>query len=249
MKRQMKKEVIFETASNEKIAADVYDLRLKGDCRAGIRAGQFVEVALDGFFLRRPISVCDVYGDGIRLVYKVTGKGTEYMSSLKKGDRVRALTGLGNGFSLDKCKKTALICGGGVGAPPLLLLAKRLIESGKNAYVALGFNSAADVMLADEFKAVGAQVEIATLDGSAGLKGTVAAALPRQTDCDFFFACGPKAMLKVLSASLEIRGEVSLEERMGCGFGACMGCAVNTTQGVRRVCADGPVFCSEEVIW
>ena len=221
MKRQMKKEVIFETASNEKIAADVYDLRLKGDCRAGIRAGQFVEVALDGFFLRRPISVCDVYGDGIRLVYKVTGKGTEYMSSLKKGDRVRALTGLGNGFSLDKCKKTALICGGGVGAPPLLLLAKRLIESGKNAYVALGFNSAADV----------------------------AAALPRQTDCDFFFACGPKAMLKALSASLEIRGEVSLEERMGCGFGACMGCAVNTTQGVRRVCADGPVFSSEEVIW
>ena len=130
-----------------------------------------------------------------------------------------------------------------------MLLAKRLIESGKNAYVALGFNSAADVMLADEFKAVGAQVEIATMDGSAGLKGTVAAALPRQPDCAFFFACGPKAMLKALSASVEIRGEVSLEERMGCGFGACMGCAVNTTQGVRRVCADGPVFCSEEVIW
>lgn len=146
-------------------------------------------------------------------------------------------------------QKNALICGGGVGAPPLLLLAKRLIESGKNAYVALGFNSAADVMLADEFKAVGAQVEIATMDGSAGLKGTVAAALPRQTDCDFFFACGPKAMLKALSASLEIRGEVSLEERMGCGFGACMGCSCKTLTGYKRICKDGPVMKKEEILW
>ena len=150
----MKKEVIFEVESNEKIAADVFDLRLLGDTGAITAAGQFVEIALDGFFLRRPISVCDFSEGALRLIYKVVGKGTDFMSSLKKGAKLKALTGLGNGFSLEKCEKTALLAGGGVGVPPLLLLAKKLVESGRTVYAALGFNSAADVILADELKAI-----------------------------------------------------------------------------------------------
>lgn len=245
----MKKEVIFEVESNEKIAADVFDLRLLGDTGAITAAGQFVEIALDGFFLRRPISVCDFSEGALRLIYKVVGKGTDFMSSLKKGAKLKALTGFGNGFSLEKCEKTALIAGGGVGVPPLLLLAKKLVESGRTVYAALGFNSAADVILADELKAIGARVTVATADGSAGVKGLVTDILPDAGLYDFFYACGPKPMLKALCAVSKVKGELSLEERMGCGFGACMGCAVETKDGIRRVCVDGPVFDRESLIW
>lgn len=245
----MKKEVFFELESNVQIAADVFDMRLVGDTGAIKKAGQFVEVGLDGFFLRRPISVCDVSVDKLRLVYKVVGKGTDYMSSLQRGAKLKILTGLGNGFSCEKCKKNALVVGGGVGVPPLLLLTKQLIAAGKEVYAVLGFNTKSDIILEQELKDLGARVAVATMDGSAGAKGVVTDILPSKDKFDFFYACGPKPMLNALCALSDTNGELSLEERMGCGFGACMGCAVFTKDGVKRVCEDGPVFDKESLIW
>lgn len=239
---------MFGVVKNQKIAEGIYEIKLSG-CVDNSLPGMFVNVLLDGFYLRRPISVCDVDKESLTLVYKVVGGGTDALSHVKAGEKLDLLTGLGNGFDLDKCKSSALVVGGGVGTPPMLLLTKKLLQQGKKVIAALGFNSAADVILADRFAAAGAEVRIATVDGSVGTKGFVTVVLPEEKEYDFFYACGPKPMLRALCEKVSVPGEISLEERMGCGFGACMGCAVNTVDGVKRVCADGPVFDREKILW
>lgn len=244
----MKKE-IFEIVQNKEIARGIFEMTLCGDVSDFSAAGQFAQVALKGFFLRRPISVCDVDENRLTLVYKVAGMGTEAMSTLTSGKKIDLLCGLGNGFRVERCSRAALLAGGGVGVPPLLLLAKRLAASGKKVFAMLGFNTARDIILVDRFVAAGAEVKIATMDGTAGEKGLVTDILPDEKFYDYFYACGPRSMLKALCEKISTGGEISLEERMGCGFGACMGCAVKTSEGVKRVCADGPVFDKEAVIW
>ena len=237
----------FKIISNEPIARDVYKLVLLGDTRYIVRAGQFVEVGLDGFFLRRPISVCDVDGDRLTLIYKTVGRGTEYMATLAAGQSLNLLTGLGNGYDLSLAGDSPLLVGGGVGVPPLYLLAKRLIAEGKRVKVILGFGGRADVFYEEEFASLGAEVKVTTVDGSYKIKGFVTDAL--ESGYTHYYACGPYAMLKALAATATSGGSVSLEERMGCGFGACMGCSLQTKNGVKRVCKEGPVFDAEEVIW
>ena len=213
----------------------------------GIKApGQFVNVAVPGLFLRRPISVCDAEDGLLTLVYKTVGKGTDAMAKLAAGESLNILVGLGNGYDLTLAGARPLLVGGGVGTPPLYLLAKRLVDKCEKVTVVLGFNSKDEIFYEREFKALGADVRIATLDGSYGVKGYVTDAA--QGDFSHYYACGPLPMLRAL-AKLEIEGSVSLEERMGCGFGACMGCSIQTKNGVKRVCKEGPVFDAAEVIW
>ena len=225
-------------------------MHLAGDVSGVTRAGQFVEIALDGLYLRRPISVCN-YEDGeLTLIYKVVGKGTDLMSQMAEGTQLDVLTGLGNGFNIDhECEKPLLV-GGGVGVPPLYRLTRDLIARGKDVTVVLGFNTESEIFYAEKFEELGAKVIIATADGSVGVKGFVTNAIAESgIEADYFYSCGPLPMLKALCQSLEIDGEVSLEERMGCGFGICMGCSIQTTKGAKRVCKEGPVFKKEEVIW
>jgi dihydroorotate dehydrogenase electron transfer subunit len=225
-------------------------MQLTGDTSAVTRPGGFVEISLDGLFLRRPISVCDFDEGRLTLVYKIVGKGTEQMAGLQVGTKIDVLTGLGNGFDTTLCHSHALLVGGGVGVPPLYRLTRNLIAEGKQVSVVLGFNTQAEIFYADEFRKVGAEVIVATADGSQGIKGFVTDAI-RQTgiDFDYFYACGPLPMLKALSEATDKPGELSLEERMGCGFGICMGCSIQTASGAKRVCKEGPVFKKEDVIW
>lgn len=235
----------FEITSITRLTDNVFEMTLRGDCSAFKMPGQFVEISIPGLYLRRPISVCDIEGNRLTLVFKTVGKGTEAMAAMTPGTELDLLTGLGKGFDTSRCSSTALLCGGGVGVPPLYLLARRLMAEGKKVKVALGFNTASEIFYEEKFRNIGADVAVATVDGSAGVKGFVTDAIKSFGDenYDFWYACGPLPMLKALGNQLDCcKGEVSMEERMGCGFGACMGCTIETPWGPKRVCKDGPVF-------
>lgn len=225
----------FEITGIERLTSNVFEMTLRGDCSAFRMPGQFVEISVPGLYLRRPISVCDIEGNRLTLVFKTVGKGTEAMAKMAPGMQLDLLTGLGKGFDTSRCKECALLAGGGVGVPPLYLLARKLLKEGKRVKVALGFNTADEIFYADKFRELGADVAIATVDGSFGVKGFVtdAIALPEMQGRDFWYACGPLPMLSALGRTLDCRrGEVSMEERMGCGFGACMGCTIETPGGL-----------------
>ena len=236
---------MYVILKNEKIAENTYEMRLAGPSEIA-RPGQFVNVKIDGFFLRRPISVCD-YEDGeITLIYKVVGGGTEKMSRLPAGERLDVLTGLGNGYDLAASGQKPLLIGGGAGVPPLYFLAKKLAAQGKEVSVILGFNKKEEVFYEEKFRALGAKVSVTTADGSYGVKGFVTAVRPEHT---YVYACGPEPMLKAVYGAYEGGGEYSFEERMGCGFGACMGCTCKTIAGNKRICKEGPVLKKEEIAW
>ncbi len=242
------KQEIYEIKYNEIIARDVYKMILEGDTSAISAPGQFVNIKLDGFYLRRPISVCRYDERSITIVYKAVGGGTEYMSTLRAGEKLDMLTGLGNGFDTKKSGDSPVVIGGGVGTPPLLGLADTLIKEGKRVTAVLGFNTREDICLADEFIALGAKVRVATADGSVGTKGFVTDAMD-DLDYDYFYTCGPLPMLKAVYRCTKTDGEFSFEERMGCGFGACMGCSCKTKYGYKRICRDGPVLEKGEIVW
>lgn len=241
---------IFEIESNRPLTEQVFEMRLRGDASAIRRAGQFVNIAIEGLFLRRPISVCDFTDDTLTLIYKVVGKGTSRMAKMQAGERLDILTGLGNGFDTDRTDAKALLVGGGVGVPPLYRLTKDLVARGKEVTAVLGFNRADEIFYADEFAAAGARVIIATADGSVGTKGFVTDAIRENgVVFDYFYACGPLPMLRALCDATATDGELSFEERMGCGFGACMGCSCKTHKGNKRICKEGPVLRKDEIIW
>ncbi len=234
---------MLEIGKNALLAPDVYEMTLVGDASAITAPGQFINIRLDGLYLRRPISVCD-WGEGwIRVIYKVVGKGTAKMAEMTPGQKLDVLTGLGNGYDLAPARgKRIALVGGGVGIPPLYGLAKRL--GGEAFCCVLGFNRASEIFYAEEFAQYG-KVVLTTADGSAGVRGFVTDAL-RQLDYDYYFACGPEPMLRAVHA-LGKEGQLSFEARMGCGFGACMGCSCETLAGPKRICVDGPVMRSGEV--
>ncbi len=240
------KRVFFEIIDNVKLTADVYKMRLSGDTE-GIKCGQFVNILLDGLYLRRPISVCNCDNGVLTLVYKVVGKGTEQMSQMQKG-KLDVLTLLGNGYDLSTSGDKPLLIGGGVGVPPLYMAAKKLMAEGKKASVILGFNKADEIFYADEFRALGAEVYITTVDGSEGIKGFVTDAM-KDIDYSYIYTCGPEPMLKAVYKASKTSGQFSFEERMGCGFGACMGCSCKTVTGYKRICKEGPVLEKEEILW
>ena len=245
----MKKQ-LFQIASNTGVARDTFRLVLRTDAPVDVRSGQFVDIALPGFFLRRPISVSDRLPNGVVLYYKVVGEGTRSMSGMAPGTELELLLPLGSGFHPEKCRERALLIGGGLGAAPLYLLAKELLAQGKAATAVLGFNRADEICLAEELRTLGLPVHIATMDGSVGTKGFVTDAIAAVRPAfDRFYTCGPLPMMKAVCAALDAPGEVSLEERMGCGAGFCYGCSIQTQLGPRRICADGPVFDREAVIW
>ena len=241
-------QTIFEIKSNEKIAKDVYKMVLLGDTSDLKKPGQFVNIKLDGFFLRRPISVCDYDKGVLTLIYKVVGSGTEVMSRMAEGEKLDILTGLGNGFDTSKSGETPVVIGGGVGVPPMYNLARKLIEEGKNVTAVLGFNKEEEIFYKEEFEKLGAKVLISTVDGSVGVKGFVTDAL-KEIDFSYTYCCGPEPMLKAVYNASDKDGQFSFEERMGCGFGACMGCSCKTKYGNKRICKEGPVLCKEEIIW
>ncbi len=242
------KQVFLKITENKKIAKDVWLMKLEGDVSAITASGQFVNIKLDGFYLRRPISVCDYDENTLTIIYKVVGEGTEVMSKLGCGTNLDVLVGLGNGYNLSKSGANPVLIGGGVGVPPMYNLCKKLIEEGKNVKVILGFNKEEEIFFEDEFKALGAEVYITTVDGSYGKKGFVTDVL-KDLDYSYFFTCGPMPMFKAIEATAVTSGQYSFEERMGCGFGACMGCSCKTKYGNKRICKDGPVLEREEIIW
>lgn len=241
------KNSIFTIAKNDNLTSNVYKMVLKGDTEA-IRCGQFVNIKLDGLYLRRPISVCDLEGDELTLIYKVVGRGTEQMSHMQAGESLDLLTGLGNGYDTSLSGDRPLLLGGGVGVPPLYMLCKKLISEGKKPTVILGFNKADEVFYKNEFEALGARVIVATADGSVGVKGFVTTAM-EGIDYSYFYTCGPEPMLKAVYKATTTSGQMSFEERMGCGFGACMGCSCKTITGYKRICKEGPVMEKEEILW
>ena len=241
------KDILFELLTNEKIAKNTYKWVLSGETE-GIRPGQFVNIKLDGFYLRRPISVCDVEGDKLTIIFKVVGRGTEKMAEMKPGESVLTLTGLGNGYDLTKSGEKPLLLGGGAGVPPMYMLCKELIADGKQPTVILGFNTADEVFYKNEFESLGARVIVATADGSQGVKGFVTNAMDG-VDYSYFYTCGPEPMLKAVYNATKTSGQLSFEERMGCGFGACMGCSCKVITGYKRICKDGPVLEKEEILW
>lgn len=246
----MYKKAVYSVLSNEPLTRDVYRMVLEGDTQWITRPGQFVNIELDGFYLRRPISISDWSDATITIIYKVVGRGTQVMSQMGVGVKLDVLTGLGNGFNPEvECQKPLLV-GGGVGVPPLFRLAKELLARGRKVSVVLGFNKADEVFYAEEFKALGADVYVSTADGSMGVKGFVTDAIREAAiDFDYFYSCGPIPMLKALCGCCDQDGELSFEERMGCGFGACMGCSCKTLTGNKRICKDGPVMKRGEIIW
>lgn len=241
------KQVVFSLKSTERLAENVYKSVFAGDTSGITGAGQFVNVKIDGLYLRRPISVADKTDGALTLVYKTVGKGTTALSTAAVGTTFDVLTGLGNGYDLSLSGETPLLIGGGVGVPPLYYLAKKLIEKGVTPTVALGFNRKEEVFFVKEFKALGVKVLLATVDGSAGEKGFVTGVLPQ--DYSYFYCCGPEPMLKAVYNATKTDGEFSFEERMGCGFGACMGCSCKTVTGNKRICKDGPVLKKGEILW
>lgn len=241
------KQGIFEVKENIKLTESVMKMTLLGDTSDITAAGQFINIKLDGLFLRRPISVFDCDGECVTIIYKVVGHGTEKMSTMQAGEKLDILTGLGNGYDLSLSGGAPLLLGGGVGVPPLYLLAKKLIAEGKKVSVVLGFNTKDEVFCEEDFKALGADVTVTTADGSYGVKGFVTDALPESYT--HFYCCGPEPMLKAVYRATKTSGQLSFEERMGCGFGACMGCSCKTITGYKRICKDGPVMMKEEILW
>ena len=240
-------QTVFTILENAPLTREVYRMALAGDTSAITAPGQFVNISLDGHYLRRPISVCDWDGDTMVLIYKVVGKGTERLAKMVPGQTLDCLTGLGNGYDLSPAGERPLLIGGGVGVPPLYGLARRLVAQGKAVTVCLGFNAAGEIFYADEFAALGCDVRVSTVDGSYGAKGFVTAVLPDSPT--HYYACGPEPMLKAVFNALDCPGQLSFEARMGCGFGACMGCTCETITGYKRICKDGPVLRKEELLW
>lgn len=241
-------ESVFTVISNEKIAKNTYKMILSGNTEGG-RPGQFVNIKIDGFFLRRPISVCDIEENTLTLIYKTVGAGTDKLSKTEKGEKLDILAFLGNGYDLSKSGEAPLLIGGGVGVPPLFLLAKKLVKEGKKPTAILGFNSADEIFLKDEFEAIGVKTFIATADGSVGTHGFVTDVMKNTDIYTYFYTCGPEPMLRAVYGESKTDGEFSFEERMGCGFGACVGCTCKTKYGNKRICRDGPVLSKEEIIW
>ena len=241
------KQSIFTIVSNEALTDSVYKMVLAGDTSDITNCGQFVNIQLDGMYLRRPISVCDYDDKTLTIVYKVVGKGTEAMAAMGAGVKLDILTGLGNGYDLTTAGDKPVLLGGGVGVPPMYNLAKKLREQGKEVKVILGFNVKSEIFYEEEFKALGCDVTVTTVDGSYGTKGFVTDALP--AEYTYFYTCGPEPMLKAVYRASRTSGQMSFEERMGCGFGACMGCSCKTITGYKRICKDGPVMKKEEILW
>ena len=239
---------IFELISNKKIAKNTYEWVLSGDTSDITAPGQFVNIQLDGFYLRRPISVCDSVSGKLTLIFKAVGAGTEKMASMLPGEKLDILTGLGNGYSLRESGDRPLLIGGGAGVPPMYMLAKELISLGKKVTVILGFGSKDEVFYKEEFEKIGASVIVATADGTEGVRGFVTDAM-KDVEYTYFYTCGPEPMLKAIYDKSKTSGQFSFEERMGCGFGACMGCSCKTKYGNKRICRDGPVLVKEEIIW
>ena len=240
------KQSIFTITENTALTASVYRMRLTGDT-AGITTGQFVNIQLEGKYLRRPISVCDCADGVLTLSYKVVGSGTAQMAGMQAGQTLDLLTGLGNGYDMSKAGDHPLLIGGGVGVPPMYMLARQLREQGKPVSVILGFNTKDEVFCEQDFKDLGCDVTVTTVDGSYGVKGFVTNALPE--NYSYFYTCGPEPMLKALYNATTTSGQFSFEERMGCGFGACMGCSCKVITGYKRICKDGPVLEKEEILW
>ena len=239
---------IYKVISNTLLAPSVFKMELEGETSALTRPGQFINFKIEGLYLRRPISVCDYSDNTITVIYKVVGEGTEIMSKAEKGDEFDILVGLGNGFDTSLSGEKPLLIGGGVGVPPLYKLCKELIAKGKEVSVVLGFNNESEIFYKNEFEQLGAKVYITTVDGSYGIKGFVTNAM-EQIDYDYFYTCGPEPMFKAIENAVKVSGQYSFEERMGCGFGACMGCSCKTKYGNKRICKDGPVLLREEIIW
>ncbi len=239
---------IYEILSNKPLTKDIWEMKLEGETSHITAPGQFINIMLDGFYLRRPISICDYDEKTITIIYKVVGHGTEAMAKLAAGKKLDILCGLGNGFDTSKCGKKAVLIGGGVGVPPMYNLCKKLIAEGKAVSVILGFNTKDEIFYENEFKAIGADVYVSTVDGSYGTKGFVTDVL-KDLEYDYFFTCGPMPMFRAIEKIAATSGQYSFEERMGCGFGACMGCSCKTKYGYKRICRDGPVLEREEIIW
>ena len=245
----MYKKGIYEIVANDTLTPVVKRMVLRGDTQWITAAGQFVNVAIEGKYLRRPISICDYDDSTITIIYKIVGDGTRMMSRMMPGSRLDLLTGLGNGFSIGDATDCPLLVGGGVGIPPLYNLARKLIDLGKKVTVILGFNSADEIFCKDQFEALGADVIVTTTDGSSGVKGVVTDALQYVGAYDYVYSCGPIPMLKALAQAISVPGQFSFEERMGCGFGGCMGCTCKTKYGNKRICKEGPVLLTDEIIW
>lgn len=241
------KQSIFEIIENEHLTKDVCRMILGGDTGDITAPGQFVNISLSGLFLRRPISVCDWDEKTLTIIYKVVGKGTERMQAMQPGEKLDILTGLGNGYDMTLCGAHPVLIGGGVGVPPMYGLAKRLRAAGIPCSVILGFNTESEIFYENEFRALGCDVTVTTVDGSCGTKGFVTNALPE--NYTYFYTCGPEPMLKAVYRASATSGQMSFEERMGCGFGACMGCSCKTLTGYKRICKDGPVMKKEEILW
>ena len=242
------KQGIFTIKSNVALTDSVMKMVMVGDTSAITAPGQFVNIKLDGYFLRRPISICDYDSESLTILYKMVGKGTAQMGKMVAGETLDVLTGLGNGYNLALSGEKPVLLGGGVGVPPLYRLAKDLIAEGKDVSVVLGFNTAAEIFYEEEFKTLGAKVFVTTVDGSRGIKGFVTDAL-KEIDYTYFYTCGPEPMLKAIYKTATTSGQLSFEERMGCGFGACMGCSCKTVTGNKRICKEGPVLVKEDIIW
>lgn len=241
------KQGIFKIIENTPLTDSVYKMVLSGDVSAITAPGQFVNILLDGLYLRRPISVCDLGENTLTILYKIVGKGTKQLSQMKEGN-MDLLTGLGNGYDLSVSGECPVLIGGGVGVPPMYLLAKRLLGMGKKVRVILGFNTVSEKFYEEEFKKLGAEVFVTTVDGSYGTKGFVTEIL-KDLEYSYFYTCGPEPMLKAVFAATKTSGQMSFEKRMGCGFGACMGCSCKTITGYKRICKEGPVMLKEEILW
>ena len=241
------KQHLLKVTENTRIAENVWKMALENPALEEQKPGQFVNIRLDGLYLRRPISVYDSEPGKLANIYKTVGKGTEQMAGLKPGAVLDVLTGLGNGYDLTNSGGAPLLLGGGVGVPPLYLLARKLRHEGKEVSVVLGFNSAEEIFFEKEFKDLGCDVTVTTVDGSYGVRGFVTDGMPEHYS--YFYTCGPEPMLKAVKKASVTSGQFSFEERMGCGFGACMGCTCRTVTGYKRICKDGPVLEKEEILW
>ena len=242
------KQTIFTIKENVALASNVYKMLLEGDTSDVTNCGQFVNIKLDGLFLRRPLSVCDCEGNILTLIYKVVGAGTEQMAKMGVGETLDVLTGLGNGYDTSVSGDNPMLLGGGVGVPPMYMLCKKLIKEGKKVSVVLGFNTKDEIFYENEFRALGAEVAVTTVDGSYGTRGFVTDVM-KDADYSYFYTCGPEPMLKAIHKTSATSGQFSFEERMGCGFGACMGCSCKTITGYKRICKEGPVLTKEEILW